>query len=171
MQRHHDYHSQFGSCPAPQAVGFAEVQVVQEVLQPDEPGGGGAEAAAAAFCAVIGRTPRPPERTADNVEDWLVPPALHELGSGRASGSAGATAAGSSGGGGAGPLEEPELQVSEAALERWRYAYRMLVADARDLGIPASAVPLLPEEAGPEQIRRARDHLQKMVASFLSSGL
>jgi len=43
--------------------------------------------------------------------------------------------------------------------------------DARDLGIPASAIPALPPQPTAEQLRAARERLEGMIASFLSSGL
>lgn len=46
-----------------------------------------------------------------------------------------------------------------------------MVADARDLGIPASAIPQLPTNPTEAELRAARDRLAGMIASFLSSGL
>jgi hypothetical protein len=46
-----------------------------------------------------------------------------------------------------------------------------MVADARDLGIPASAIPQLPANPTEPELRAARDRLAGMIASFLSSGL
>ena len=46
-----------------------------------------------------------------------------------------------------------------------------MAADARQLGIPASAIPALPAQPTAEQLRAARERLEGMVASFLSAGL
>ncbi|GLC48121.1 hypothetical protein PLESTB_000061300 [Pleodorina starrii] len=63
------------------------------------------------------------------------------------------------------------LEVTPAVLERWRLSYNVLMDDARELGIPSSAIPELPATATAEQIRSARDHLRAILASFLSAGL
>ena len=59
----------------------------------------------------------------------------------------------------------------EETLERWRTAYRAQAADARAMGVPASAVPILAPDADAAALRAARDHLAGLVASFLSAGL
>mmetsp|Transcript_17116 Transcript_17116/g.47470 ORF Transcript_17116/g.47470 Transcript_17116/m.47470 type:complete len:160 (-) Transcript_17116:248-727(-) len=64
---------------------------------------------------------------------------------------------------------ENEDQPSEAMLERWRRAYSVLATDAQGLGIPASAVPRLPDNANADDIRAARDHLVGMMESFCSA--
>ena len=46
-----------------------------------------------------------------------------------------------------------------------------LAAVAEAMGIPSSAVPSLPADAEEEAVRRARDLLRGMIASFVSSGL
>ena len=56
-------------------------------------------------------------------------------------------------------------------LERWEAAYHQMARDARELGIPASAIPQLPASPGKEELRRARDRLSGIMASFLSAGL
>lgn len=56
-------------------------------------------------------------------------------------------------------------------MERWAAAYEALSQEARDLGIPKSAIPALPNDVSPQQLRTMRDHLQAMMASFMSSGL
>ena len=46
-----------------------------------------------------------------------------------------------------------------------------MVADARNLGIPASAIPQLPARPTAAELRAARDRLAGMMASFLSAEL
>ncbi len=46
-----------------------------------------------------------------------------------------------------------------------------MVADARELGIPGSAIPPLPPRPTEAELRAARDRLAGMIASFLSAGL
>jgi hypothetical protein len=65
----------------------------------------------------------------------------------------------------------PAGQPPRAVLERWQGAYLALCGDAADLGIPASALPRLPPDATAQQLQEATEHLQNMIASFLSSGL
>lgn len=43
--------------------------------------------------------------------------------------------------------------------------------DARSLGIPETAVPKLAGDSSAIDIRRAREHLSNMMASFVSSSL
>lgn len=50
-------------------------------------------------------------------------------------------------------------------------AYEELVADARAMGIPASAVPALSRDADEESVRAARQHLTAMIASFASANI
>jgi hypothetical protein len=61
--------------------------------------------------------------------------------------------------------------VSNATLERWQVAYKVLVDEAEELGIPSSAIPPLPADADAAAVKQIRDHLQNMIASFLSAGL
>ncbi|KXZ48071.1 hypothetical protein GPECTOR_30g166 [Gonium pectorale] len=71
-------------------------------------------------------------------------------------------------------LQELDLNVTRVTpltLERWRDSYAALVEDAVELGVPRSAIPALPADANPDQIRAARDHLTAMMESFLSAGL
>ena len=49
--------------------------------------------------------------------------------------------------------------------------YMDCARDARDLGIPASAIPALPSSATAEDILHAQMHLEAMICSFLSAGL
>ncbi|GIL54095.1 hypothetical protein Vafri_9653 [Volvox africanus] len=63
------------------------------------------------------------------------------------------------------------LEVTPEVLERWRLSYTAMVEDARQLGIPASAIPPLTSRATAEDIRVARGNLQDLIASFLSAGL
>ncbi len=65
----------------------------------------------------------------------------------------------------------PTPTVREETLVRWRIAYQAMCSDAQALGIPRSAIPPLPPNASAESIRQARDHLEAMMASFLSAGL
>ncbi|KAG2490300.1 hypothetical protein HYH03_011251 [Edaphochlamys debaryana] len=60
---------------------------------------------------------------------------------------------------------------SPAVLERWRDAFDAACEDAATLGIPRSALPVLPPGADAAAIRRARDDLEGLVASFLSAAL
>lgn len=61
--------------------------------------------------------------------------------------------------------------VNERLLQQWHAAYQSLVVDAADLGIPRSVIPVVPEDASPAQLQEAVEHLQAMMASFLSAGL
>ncbi|KAF5837928.1 hypothetical protein DUNSADRAFT_3705 [Dunaliella salina] len=67
------------------------------------------------------------------------------------------------------PQPEKADEPSEAMLERWRQAYSVLATDAQGLGIPASAVPRLPNNANADDIRAARNHLVGMMESFCSA--
>jgi hypothetical protein len=71
-------------------------------------------------------------------------------------------------------LREMELlreDVSARTLERWAAAYTQMSRDAQELGIPASAIPPLSANPTKEELRQARDHLDRMMQSFLSAGL
>ncbi|MEW5304206.1 MAG: hypothetical protein WDW36_006832 [Sanguina aurantia] len=68
-------------------------------------------------------------------------------------------------------MDVPRLSVSASTLERWVDAYEELVADARAMGIPASAVPSLPRDADEGSVRAARQHLTAMIASFASANI
>lgn len=46
-----------------------------------------------------------------------------------------------------------------------------MAADARELGIPTSAIPALPARPTEEELRAARERLSGIMASFLSAGL
>lgn len=71
-----------------------------------------------------------------------------------------------------GHISEQVLQISDETLERWLAAYAEMSSDAQQLGIPREAIPQLPWNCRDVQcIRDARDHLQAMIASFLSAGL
>jgi len=61
--------------------------------------------------------------------------------------------------------------VSQATLERWAVAYRQMASEARTFGIPASAIPPLPDPLEEKGLRAARATLDGIIASFLSSGL
>jgi len=61
--------------------------------------------------------------------------------------------------------------VSQDTLERWAVAYRQMATEARSFGIPASAIPPLPDPLEEKGLRAARDTLDGIIASFLSSGL
>lgn len=73
--------------------------------------------------------------------------------------------AGSSGGAAA------AAAVNEKLLQQWHAAYQSLTVDAADLGIPRSVIPAVPADASPAQLQEAVQHLQAMMASFLSAGL
>lgn len=61
--------------------------------------------------------------------------------------------------------------ANERLLEQWHAAYQALVTDAVDLGIPRSVIPEVKPDASPAELQQAVEHLQDMMASFLSSGL
>lgn len=61
--------------------------------------------------------------------------------------------------------------ASQKLLEQWHAAYNSLVTDAVDLGIPRSVIPIVKPDASPAELQAAVQHLQDMMASFLSSGL
>jgi hypothetical protein len=61
--------------------------------------------------------------------------------------------------------------VNERLLEQWHAAYGSLVVDAVDLGIPRSVIPSVKADASPAQLQKAVQHLQDMMASFMSAGL
>ncbi len=58
-----------------------------------------------------------------------------------------------------------------ATLERWAVAYGVMAAHARELGVPASAIPPLPAGASASEVAAARERLEGLLASFLSAGL
>ena len=62
-------------------------------------------------------------------------------------------------------------KLDKLTIERWTQAYKQMASDARDIGIPASAIPALPDNPTKEDLRRARDLLNGIIQSFLSSGL
>ena len=61
--------------------------------------------------------------------------------------------------------------LNELTIERWTSAYKEMCSDARIMGIPASALPQLPQNPTKEDLRSARDYLNLMIQSFLSAGL
>ena len=61
--------------------------------------------------------------------------------------------------------------MSEETMERWCIAYQQMAEDAQQLGIPRAVIPALPPDPTVPQLRSARDLLQAMIGSFLSSGL
>mgnify|MGYP006879008612 CR=1 FL=1 len=61
--------------------------------------------------------------------------------------------------------------TSPQVLSSWADAYLALARDAERLGIPRSAIPPLPPAVDAERLRRARENLELMIQSFLSSGL
>jgi hypothetical protein len=61
--------------------------------------------------------------------------------------------------------------VNARLLEQWHAAYASLVVDAVDLGIPRSVIPAVSADASPAELQQAVQHLQDMMASFLSAGL
>lgn len=65
----------------------------------------------------------------------------------------------------------PMTPTSPQVLAAWADAYLSLAAEARKLGIPASAIPPLPPGIDTERLRAARENLEGMIASFLSAGL
>ena len=71
-------------------------------------------------------------------------------------------------------LLDPEQQdsaVEQRTIERWIVAYNQLANDAVVIGIPHSAIPPLPQNPTKQELRGARDLLNGMIQSFLSSGL
>lgn len=71
-------------------------------------------------------------------------------------------------------LDEIELfgdrPIRRSTLERWASSYRELAKIAQTMGIPESAVPQL-QDLSVNNVKRCRDHLRGMIASFQSSGL
>lgn len=63
------------------------------------------------------------------------------------------------------------ITVDERLLGQWHAAYGQLVVDAVDLGIPRSVIPDVAPTASPAELQEAVQHLQAMMASFLSAGL
>lgn len=53
----------------------------------------------------------------------------------------------------------------------WRTLYLQLAEEAKSLGIPASAVPHVAENADAETLKAVHKLLQGIIASFSSSGL
>ena len=137
------------------------------------------------FRALVATPPPPAPRPArlgpENVRQLFWAPALADVphapdGAAVASSSPGRSGSGGDAralsGGAAGALAgaRPDPLL---ALE-WRAAYGALAADAQELGIPASAIPRLPDADADltlELLQARQRHLQDMVASFLSSGL
>ena len=75
--------------------------------------------------------------------------------------------------GAAGAAERAAADRAFAAAN-WRNAYASVAADAVALGLPASAVPRLPDDDAEltlEVVQEKQALLQDIVASFLSSGL
>ena len=67
--------------------------------------------------------------------------------------------------------EASEQQQQAAAMERWVSAYESMRKEATSMGIPASAVPVLPDEPQLEDIRKARELLSGIIASYLSANI
>jgi hypothetical protein len=103
------------------------------------------------------------EVRADNVQQWFSKPALSGL----------AEAAAAAGGEQQQQQQQQQPQQSRDArlLEQWRAAYESMTADAVELGIPRSVVPRLAADASAADMQAAVQHLQDMMASFLSAGL
>lgn len=53
----------------------------------------------------------------------------------------------------------------------WRTVYLQLAEEAKGLGIPASAVPPVAEDADAQTLKAAHRLLTDIMASFSSSGL
>jgi hypothetical protein len=166
----------------------------------DEPmvtgGQGGGAAGQAAMCVLAASKPKfwsggaaqadtatGLDMRADNVQQWFTKPGLAGLSEAAAgsppaapstqqqrSSSSSSEAAGGGRGAGvpAAPLQE---DVDERLLQQWRGAYESLVVDAVDMGIPRSVIPVLQPGASPLEIQEAVQHLQAMMASFMSAGL
>lgn len=106
---------------------------------------------------VLARTPQgPAAQTAGNVREWLQAPAIE----------AAATDVPLHGA----PLTSNGMDTADLVLQ-WQAAYMVLAAQACDMGIPASAIPPLPHDGTAQQVQDAHEHLQNMLASFLSAGL
>jgi hypothetical protein len=103
----------------------------------------------------------------DRVAEWFTKPGLTGLRNAAVAAAEGAAADSSNPSG----LPFPSLQPGDRVLEQWRASYEVLVADAVALGIPRSVIPSLSHAASPQEVQQAVQHLQNMVASFLSSGL
>lgn len=61
--------------------------------------------------------------------------------------------------------------TSPQVLASWAEAYVALCRDAERMGIPSSAIPPLPPAVDAERLRAARERLELMIQSFLSSSL
>ena len=64
-----------------------------------------------------------------------------------------------------------QLPNSPQVLASWAEAYVALCRDAERMGLPRSAIPPLPPAVDAERLRQARENLEGMIQSFLSSGL
>ena len=61
--------------------------------------------------------------------------------------------------------------IDRETLFHWRAAYAAMCADAIHMGIPDDVIPKVPMECNAQELLEARDHLQGIMSSFLSSGL
>ena len=68
-------------------------------------------------------------------------------------------------------MDHGVLKISSDNLLRWTAAYDAMCNDAVRIGIPASALPLLPNNPSEVQLREARDLLNLIVMSFMSAEL
>jgi hypothetical protein len=69
-------------------------------------------------------------------------------------------------------LRNFEQQVALPCCPKHRSFFDLqMTLDARQLGIPASAIPPLPQQPTQADLLDTRERLQGVVASFLSAGL
>ena len=61
--------------------------------------------------------------------------------------------------------------IASDTLMRWHAAFEAMARDAMEIGIPASAIPKIPLNPSEKDLREARDHLNAMIMSFMSSEL
>ena len=61
--------------------------------------------------------------------------------------------------------------ISSDTLMRWHAAFEAMARDAMEIGIPASAIPKIPLNPNEKDLRDARDHLNAIILSFMSSEL
>lgn len=66
---------------------------------------------------------------------------------------------------------EHDENICDHTIERWSASYAELAREASSMGIPTAAIPELPKGSRAQEIRVAREHLMRVMASFASSQL